>query len=190
MNKVTRGEVLGLAEYEQIRDRFRTRMIAEKKARRLALGPELTVVFENHDTVLLQIQEMLRTERITREGAVQHEIDTYNELVPEANELSATIFVEIPDNATRDRRLIEMAGLEPTFAFVVGERSFPCRNETRGVMPDRTTAVHYVKFPLDADAVAALKRGAEAAITVRHPRCEATAPIVGVTRQSLLDDLA
>ena len=81
MNRVDRSEILELGEYEKIRDHFRTRVILEKKARRIAVGPYLTVLFENHDTVLLQVQEMLRTERITRETAVLHEIDTYNELL-------------------------------------------------------------------------------------------------------------
>ena len=84
MRKVERGELLGLAEYEQIRPQFRSRIIAEKTERRLVAG-EVSVTFENHDTVLFQIQEMLRTERITKEAAIDHEIETYNELVPGPN---------------------------------------------------------------------------------------------------------
>ena len=106
--------------------------------------------------MLFQIQEMLRTERITREAAIQHEIETYNELIPAPGELSATLFVEIADRDTRERRLVELAGLEESFALEVGGKIYPARNETRGVLPDRTTAVHYVKFPLDAGGVAAV----------------------------------
>src|SRR5689334_6801955 len=108
MRPIERSEILGLGPYEQIRDRFRARVIDEKKARRVALGEHLTVVFENRDTVLLQIQEMLRTERITTESAIAHEIETYNELVPAEGELSVTLFVEIPDKETRDRLLVEL----------------------------------------------------------------------------------
>src|SRR5580700_12078358 len=97
MDPVVRQEILGIAEYETIRGAFRARIIDEKKRRRLSVGPHVTVVFENHDTVLLQIQEMLRTERITREAAVQHEIDTYNAHVPGKDELFATVMIEIPD---------------------------------------------------------------------------------------------
>src|SRR5262249_23624595 len=96
MKRVERGEVLGLAEYEQIRDAFRARVIGEKRTRRVQVCPEVSAVFENHDTVLFQIQEMLRAERITKEAGISHEIDTYNELIPAQNELSATMFVEIP----------------------------------------------------------------------------------------------
>ncbi|MGH7294287.1 MAG: DUF3501 family protein, partial [Polyangiaceae bacterium] len=93
MKPIERGEILGLAEYERVREQFRARVIALKKHRRVAVGPKATAVFENRDTVLLQIQEMLRTERITREEAVQHEIDTYNELVPRAGEVSCTLMI-------------------------------------------------------------------------------------------------
>src|SRR5438477_13111247 len=97
MKPVERSEILGLAEYETIRDRFRARVIEEKRIRRVQLGAKATAVFENHDTVLMQVQEMLRTERITKESSIAHEIATYNELVPKDNELSATVMIEIAD---------------------------------------------------------------------------------------------
>lgn len=87
MKPIERGEVLGIAEYEKIREHFRERVIGEKKLRRVQLGPKATALFENRDTVLLQIQEMLRTERITREAAILHEIETYNQLLPGNDEL-------------------------------------------------------------------------------------------------------
>ncbi len=84
--------------------RFAARILALKRPRYVALGPNMTVLFENHDTVLFQIQEMLRTERITAEKAILHELETYNELVPSDRELSATIFIEYPDRDERERR--------------------------------------------------------------------------------------
>lgn len=156
MKPIERGEVLGMAAYEPIRDRFRARVIEEKKRRRTFLGPHASCVFENRDTVLLQIQEMLRTERISREAAILHEIETYNELIPNERELSATILVEIEDRVTRETFLAEARGLEKSFALVIagdrcGGKIEPSREE-----PDRTTAVHYVKFDLSAAAAAAL----------------------------------
>jgi hypothetical protein len=201
MKKVKRDELLDLGAYEQIRERFRAAVIEEKKNRRFQVSDELSIVFENHTTVLFQIQEMLRTERITRESAIQHEIDTYNELVPEPNELSATLFVEIADHDTRERRLVELAGLEGGFALDVGGMSFPGRNETRGVLPDRTTAVHYLKFPLDAaGATAVLAASRDAGkpdapalrFRVRHPHLDVTtalpAGVVRAVAEDLLDD--
>src|SRR5438128_2700493 len=120
MKPIERGEVLGIADYESVRDHFRARVIEEKKRRRVALGPKATAVFENHDTMLLQVQEMLRTERITREAAIQHEIDTYNQLVPGTAELSCTIMIEISDKDERDAFLVAARGFEKHVLLVIG----------------------------------------------------------------------
>jgi hypothetical protein len=199
MKKVERSEILDIGAYEQIRERFRAAVIEEKKHRRFQICDELSIVFENRETVLFQIQEMLRTERITKESSIQHEIDTYNELVPAAAELSATLFVEIAERETRERRLVELAGLEQTFALEVGGELNPARNETRGVLPDRTTAVHYLKFPLRLGTMAQIIAAARARDTtavrfrVRHPHLDiATTLPVGVLRaiaEDLQDDL-
>jgi hypothetical protein len=194
MKKVERSELLGLAEYEQIRPQFRARIIDDKKERRVFVGDEISVVFENHDTALFQIQEMLRTERITKEAAILHELETYNELVPGDAELSATMFVEIADAATRDRRLIELAGLEAKIALEVLGTKIAARNETRGVLPDRTTAVHYIKFPLGKELAArwvARAKDAEGTMfyILEHPKLSVRKEIPPVTARSLADDL-
>ncbi len=200
MKKVRRDELLDLGAYEQIRERFRAAVIEEKKHRRFQVSDELSIVFENHTTVLFQIQEMLRTERITREAAIAHEIDTYNELIPAPGELSATLFVEIADRDTRERRLVELAGLEGSFALEVGGKAYPARNETRGVLPDRTTAVHYVKFSLDAAGVSAViaagrsggtaAAGAAPRLRVRHPHLEVATPLPPEVARAVGEDLA
>src|SRR5690606_7249561 len=97
MRKVRREEVLPLAEYEAVRDEFRRKILAQKADRRIHLGPVLTFLFENHDTVLYQVQEMLRAEGIDAEPHIQHEIDTYNELLGERGDLGCTLLVEIDD---------------------------------------------------------------------------------------------
>src|SRR5262245_19429093 len=112
MQTIERSEILPLGEDEQIRERFRARVIAEKRPRRVKLGDQMSAVFENRDTVMLQIQEMLRTERITSEPGITHEIETYNDLIPAADGLSLSLFVEIPSKEVRDRMLVELAGLE------------------------------------------------------------------------------
>src|SRR5689334_12238838 len=99
MKKVEPSEILNIAEYEKARQEFRRRIIELKKKRRVAVGPCVTFVFENHDTVLSQIQEMMRAERLVQDDAIQHEIDTYNSLLPEQNELAATMFIELPDQS-------------------------------------------------------------------------------------------
>jgi hypothetical protein len=199
MKPIERGEVLGLAEYEKIRDAFRARVIAEKKSRRVALGPNASCVFENRDTALMQIQEMLRTERITREAAVLHEIETYNQLVPGDHELSATVLIEIDDKMQRDNFLVEAKGLDRAFALLVdGVRCKGKHDEVRE-NPERTTAVHYLKFPLEPAAEAALRavlaksrKPADVAMElgVEHPRYTAKTTLPPELVLGLAEDLA
>jgi len=199
MKPIERGEVLGLADYEAIRDRFRARVIQEKKARRVALGDHASCVFENRDTVLMQIQEMLRTERITREAAVLHEMETYNELIPKAHELSATILIEIDDKETRERFLVEAKGLEREFALVIRGTKCPGKHDPIREHPDRTTAVHYVKFDLAESAERALRDILEkkakpedlvVELVSTHPRYAMTTRLPASLVASLAEDLA
>jgi hypothetical protein len=191
MKPVDRSEILGLGEYEQIRERFRSRVIEDKRARRVALGGHMTVLFENHDTVLFQIQEMLRTERISADKAVQHEIETYNQLVPGEDELSATVFIEYPDTEERDRMLAALAGVERCFYVTTGEERLPAQGEKRGERTDRTTAVQYVKFPLSAAARRAIESGeGTLRLGVDHPAYKVEVDLSKATRESLAADLA
>jgi hypothetical protein len=190
MKPVDRSELLDLGAYEQIRERFRRRIIEVKRARRVPLGSNMTVLFENHDTVLFQIQEMLRTERITSEAAVHHELETYNQLVPGANELSATIFIEYPEREERERMLVALAGVEGCFSFRVGEQRNAGVADKRGERTDRTTAVHYLKFPLAESAARALREAnGPAVIAVDHPSYRAEVELGAATRQALAEDL-
>jgi hypothetical protein len=193
MKKVVRGDLLDLAAYEQIRPHFRARVIEEKKRRRFQPCPELSVVFENTDTVLFQIQEMLRTERITAESGIAHEIETYNELVPGEGEFSLTMFVEIPDRETRDRRLVELAGLEGAVAMECGGVAFSARGESRGVLEGSTTAVHYMKVTVGAAGMAAVARAAKDPTAplfflVRHPALAVRAALPTEVIRALADD--
>jgi hypothetical protein len=190
MKPIERGEVLGLSDYEGIRGRFRERVIQEKKKRRVQLGPSVSAVFENRDTVLLQIQEMLRTERITKDAGIQHEIETYNQLVPGSRELSATLMIEIQDAAERDAFLSKAAGIEQHIALLVdGERIAATWEQSR-VLPDRASAVLYVKFPLPFRATDAIRaKRAAVELLIDHPAYSARAPIGGVALASLAEDL-
>jgi hypothetical protein len=191
MNPVARDEILGIAEYESIRGPFRARVIGEKKRRRTSLGPHVTVVFENHDTVLLQVQEMLRTERITREAAVQHEIDTYNELIPAPAELSATLMIEIPDPTERDAFLTAAAGIETHVSLWVGDWRVPAVFAADRVLPDRASAVLYLKFPLPEPAhAAARERSAPLRLAIDHPAYAASSLLGPDLAASLAEDLA
>jgi len=189
MRPIERGEVLGLAEYETVRPRFRARVIDEKKRRRVALGPRATVLFENRDTVLLQIQEMLRTERITREQAVQHEIDTYNEFIPSARELSCTVMIEIDDQPERERFLEQARGIEGAFSVVAGGETCAGHTTPDRLSDDRASAVIYLKFPLGGRAVAAMKSGGAVELRVEHAAYRASATLPRELVAALAEDL-
>jgi hypothetical protein len=197
MKPIERGEILGLKDYEEVRERFRARVIALKKRRRVQVGPQASAVFENRDTVLLQIQEMLRTERITRPDAIDHEIGTYNELLPGTDELSCTLMVEIADKAERDAFLVAAKGLERHVWLVAGSLRMQARSIDRGGSDERTTAVHYLKFSLPPKLAQALCGAArdEATMThlvlaIDHPAYQADAPLPADTVLELGQDLA
>lgn len=193
MKRVERSEILPLGEYEAVREPFRRRVIEEKRRRRVRLGEQMTAVFENHDTVLLQIQEMLRTERISREDAVQHELDTYNELVPGKDELSFTLFIEIADREEREQKLVELAGLETCVALEVDGVAVPAEGEAReGGRPDRTTAVHYFRLRLPHDVAERIraKHAHTVALAVGHPGYLVRTELGQETVAELASDLA
>jgi hypothetical protein len=192
---IEQGEILSLAEYEKVREHFRARVISEKRIRRVSIGQRVSAVFENRDTVLLQIQEMLRTERITRGPAIQHEIDTYNELLPGNDELSCTLMIEIDDRAEREAFLQSAKGFEDHVWLVAGDnKRIPAQSKERAIDPERTTAVHYLKFSLPkatADEIrGAVKTGWKAlALEVDHPSYKARAELSAAVIASLGEDL-
>ena len=187
---VTLDDVVGLERYEAVRDDVRRRIIALKKARRVSVGPELTFVFENHHTVYFQIQEMLRAERITDLDAVRAELDVYNALLPAPGELSATLLIEITDQADVAARLLAFLGIDEHVALVVGEQRVPAVFEPGRSREDRLSAVQYVRFPLPPAARAAF---ADAAVPVRLvvdlPAYRHEAVVAGAVRASLAADL-
>lgn len=191
MKHVTRSEILPIGEYEAVRGPFRARVIEEKKRRRVHVGEFLTFTIENHDSVLLQIQEMLRTERITSEPGILHEIETYNELLPGPDEISITLFVEIPEKEVRDRKLVELVGLEDAVAFVVDGQVFPSTpGSSRAEDKSRTTAVHYLKFVLSPEATAKIV-GKKAAVGFRvdHPALRVDVDLAPAVVAALAADL-
>jgi hypothetical protein len=192
MRPIERNEILPIGEYETIRPHFRARVIEEKRVRRVALGEHLSAIFENRDSVLLQIQEMLRTERITSEPAILHEIETYNDLIPGPGQLSVTLFVEIPERELRERKLVELEGLEGSLGLEVLGAVFPATGAPSvGAVPGRTTAVHYLKVTLSPEAAAAIqKKAAKAALVVKHPAHPARAELSQATLDRLAEDLA
>lgn len=173
MKPIDRSEVMTLGDYEQIRERFRARVLDEKRRRRALIGDCVSVLFENRDTVLLQIQEMLRTERITQEKAISHEIDTYNELVPGDGQLSFTLFIEVDEREKREQMLVECAGMERSvYLEVDGERVMASLTTRAGVSDARTTAVQYylIDLPEETGHRIATGKANQIVLGIDHPR--------------------
>jgi len=190
MKPIEPSEIRSLEDYELGRSEQRRRVLAIKEPRRIAVGEHLTLLFENRDTVLYQIQEMLRIERITEPRAIQHEIDTYNELIPGDDELTATLLIEYPEPDERDRRLRELLGLEKhVYLEVEGERCAAVFDE-RQWSEERISSVHYLRFPLGRRAADAIRRGARPVIVVDHSALTARVELTEEQRAALAADLS
>ena len=146
---VKRSEVLDIAQYEKIRSAFRDKVIAEKSHRRIPVGDHFTFLFENHLTVLYQVQEMMRIERIVEDAAIQHELDTYNELIPPAGGFSLSLLIEYEDPRERAIYLPRLLGIERRVWLKVGGlEPVPAKFDTRQIGEDRVSSVQYLTFTL------------------------------------------
>ena len=145
--KVQRSDILDWQTYTDQRDQRREAILPVKKARRVHLGSELTFLFENTATMLYQIQEMVRAERIVKEASIQHEIDTYNSLLGDAGELSCSLLIEIEDVEERRRKLTEWLELPAHLYMKLEDGSRVCASyDVSQVGEDRLSAVQYLKF--------------------------------------------
>jgi len=189
MKKVALADIVGNAAYEKVREKFRQRIIELKQRRRIAVGDKVTLVFENRDTVIFQIQEMMRAEKISDLDKIREEIEVYNELMPAPGELSATLFLEIEDQTHLRDDLLKFLGIDEAVYLKVGSQSIHARFEEGHSKEDKISAVQYVKFPLPESAIEAFVKGEKAELVIDHPNYQARALIEPRTRQSLVEDL-
>lgn len=193
MNKLTRSDLLPLERYAAERPGFRTRVLAHKKARGIALGANVTLLFEDRLTVQYQIQEMLRIERIFEAAGIQDELDAYNPLIPDGNNLKATMLFEFPDPAVRIERLAQLGGIEHrVYARVEGfDKLFAHADEDLDrSSADKTSAVHFLRFEFPPDAIEALRAGAALELGIEDPRLPVRTVVGQEARAALLSDFA
>ncbi len=189
MRKLTPRDLWPNAVYEKARDEYRAKLIALKRPRRVALGDRVTLVFENRETVRFQVQEMLRAEGIASPEGIQAELDAYNSLVPGDGELSATLMIDIGEEAEIRDLLERLVGIEETLVLAAGGREVRARFEEGRSDGSRVSAVQFVRFPLGPEDLRALLEASEAKLALRHPSYRAEAALRGETLAALKADL-
>ncbi len=191
--KIELKDVLNFFEYEKVRAEMRGRVIELKRVRRVPVGRHLSFVFENRETVLFQIQEMCRVERIAADAKIQDELDVYNALLPRQGELSATLFIEIPDKDQVQPVLDRFMGIDVgRTVWIQAGREFAVPGEFEAGHSDeekgKLSAVHFVRFTFPPEAVRAF--AAEPVhLVVDHPAERARVELSAGTKAQLLQDL-
>jgi hypothetical protein len=192
--RITRDSLLTLEAYAKARGEYRAKVIAHKKNRIVQLGDHLSLLFEDELTIRYQIQEMLRIEKTFDEAGIQDELDVYNPLVPDGRNWKATMLVEYEDIDERKVALARLKGIEDRVwvevegearVYAIADEDLERENETK------TSSVHFVRFELTADMIAAVKGGTNISMGVDHPAYAVTLPAVPeATRRALAADLA
>jgi hypothetical protein len=192
MQPLSLDDILDIDAYEQVRPEYRARVIAHKKRRRVGVGPQVSLVFEDRETLRYQIQEMTRVERTTDPKKVQIEVDVYNELVPGENELSATLFIEIPELDQVQPALDRLIGIDEHVALLVGAEGdpVPARFDDRQMEEDRISAVHYIRFSLSPGQAEAFRTGPAPRLRIDHEHYAHETTLDPEARASLAMDLA
>jgi hypothetical protein len=193
MNKLSRENLFTLEEYAQRRGEFRAEVMAHKKNRKLALGSNASLYFEDALTMQYQVQEMLRIERIFEAEGIQEELDAYNPLIPDGSNWKATFMMEYPDPEERRGKLAGLIGIEDKVWVQVADfdRVYAIADEDlERADEEKTSSVHFLRFELSPEMVQAVKAGAAVSAGIEHPNyTEAAEPIPGNIRDALAADL-
>jgi len=193
MKKLSRDDLMSLEEYSEARVAFRNEVMDHKRDRRIDLGTNAALYFEDNLTVRYQVQEMLRIERIFDAAGINEELDAYNPLLPDGCNWKATFMIEFPEEEERRAMLQKLIGVEDRVYVQIdgGERVYAIADEDlERSNEQKTSAVHFLRFELGNADVASLKNGAKLAAGIDHDsyRVEIS-PVAESTRQSLLADL-
>jgi hypothetical protein len=192
MNKITRDSLMTLEAYAKARPEFRAKAIAHKKLRTVHIGDHVTLLFEDELTCRYQIQEMLRIEKTFEEQGILDELEAYNPLIPGGRDFRATMMIEYGDEAERRVALTKLKGIERKTwiqvegakkVYAIADEDLERENETK------TSAVHFMRFPLTEEMAAALKYGVTLQMGVDHPQYTAVVDVNAETRNALVKDL-
>jgi hypothetical protein len=191
MNKLERKDLMSLEQYAENRTAFRAQVLEHKKHRRVDVGPNLSLYFEDRLTIQYQVQEMLRIERIFEGAAIQEELDTYNPLIPAGQNLKATAMLEFEDEAVRRVRLTQLVGIEhQVWSQVSGHEKITAisNEDLERSTDDKTSAVHFMRFEFSAAMIDSLRSGAALSFGSDHQGYNEHIDVPAGTRQALLLD--
>ena len=193
MQKLTREDLYSLENYAGVRDKFRSEVIEHKRNRRLELGANAALYFEDRMTMQYQIQEMLRIEKIFEADGINEEIEAYNPLIPDGSNWKATFMIEFPELEERQLMLKQLVDIENRVFVQIGdiEKSYAIADEDLARSDEtKTSAVHFLRFELNDEMVAALKGGARLSAGIDHDKYQVhISPVAENIRLSLLGDL-
>lgn len=171
MKKIAIADLLSIEAYEAQRPAIRTAMMEHKKTRRLALGPNASLHFEDYMVMRYQVLELVRVEKIRGEAELLEELAAYNPLIPDGKNLKVTFMLEYPDETERKERLSQLIGIEELIAIQIDDFDpvYPIANEDLPrTTEDKTSAVHFLRFEFSDEMIAAAKAGANWAVRSEH----------------------
>lgn len=191
--QITRDDLMSLEQYAEKRPEFRRKVLDHKRYRQIALGPNATLYFEDRLTLLYQIQEMLRIEKVFEADGINEELEAYNPLIPTGRNFKGTFMIEYPDAEVRAAQLQKMVGIEDLVwmqvegfdkVWAIADEDLERSTETK------TSAVHFMRFEVSDEMAAALKNGATWNMGVQHPVYTHQLTIEGDCRNNLINDLS
>ena len=192
MTQLTASDLMSLEQYARERADFRAKVLEHKKSRQVALGPNATLYFEDELTIRYQVQEMLRIERIFEAEGIEDELSAYNPLIPDGSNWKATFMLEYPDEVERKAALERLHGIEKTLYIQINgfDNVYPIANEDLDrETEEKTASVHFVRFELSPEMIAAVKQGATIRAGIDHPAYSEEVEVPDEVRESLAGDL-
>ena len=193
MTKLSRKDLYSLEEYSEIRDEFRNRVMAHKKNRRLDLGDNIVLLFEDRLVMQYQVQEMLKAEKIFDADGIQEELDAYNPLIPDGTNWKATMMIQYADVAERQQMLAKLVGIENKVWLRINghDKVYPIADEDlERATDDKTSAVHFLRFELAPGMIADIHKGATISAGVDHENYSVTVDAIpDNVAKSLAEDL-
>lgn len=189
MKPLTMTDIMPNDQYETQREAFRRHIIRTKRVRRVAVGPRVTIVLENRDTMRFQIQEMLRIEKIVAPEKIQEEIEIYNDLLPSGHAIGATLLIELSQDDDMPTILKSISGLEYTVFLTFGERTIQAQAEAGRSTDETTSSVHYLRFTFAPDDHRRLADAPTVNLGIAHPNYPHTTLLEPATVAALIQDI-